>query len=80
MCYYTITLKVVRIRSKKIRESSDIQPIIEWMEIRRQIWKWDEQATGMDAERLVKIPRDNIPAGRRFLGHPKRRWSDVIPY
>ena len=27
--------------------------------------KWDEHVTRMDAERLVKISRDNIPAGRR---------------
>ena len=33
----------------------------------------------MDAERLVKISRDNIPAVRRFPGRPKRRWSDLIP-
>jgi len=33
----------------------------------------------MDAERLVKISRDNIPIGRRFKGRPKRRWSDLIP-
>jgi hypothetical protein len=33
----------------------------------------------MDAERLVKIARDNIPAGRISSGGPKRRWSDLIP-
>ena len=32
----------------------------------------------MDAERLVKISRDNISAGRRFPGCPKRRWSNLI--
>ena len=32
----------------------------------------------MDAERLVKISRDNIPVGRRSRGRPKRRWSDLI--
>ena len=31
----------------------------------------------MGAERLVKISRDNIPAGRRSPGRPKRRWSDL---
>ena len=40
--------------------------------------EWDEDATRMDAERLVKISRDNIPAGRRSPGIPKRRWSDLI--
>ena len=33
----------------------------------------------MDAERLVKISRDNIHAGRRSPGCPKRRWSDLVP-
>ena len=32
----------------------------------------------MDAERLVKISRDNITAGR-FPGCSKRRWSHLIP-
>ena len=31
-----------------------------------------------DAERLVKISRDNIPVGRRSPGCPKRRWSNLI--
>ena len=30
------------------------------------------------AERLVKISRDNLPAGSRSPGRPKRRWSDLI--
>ena len=42
-------------------------------------WKeegeWDEHVTRKDAERLVKISRDYIPAGRS-PGCPKRRWSD----
>jgi hypothetical protein len=40
--------------------------------------EWDEHVTRMDPEILVKISRDNIPAGRRFSGHPIRRWSDLI--
>ena len=32
----------------------------------------------MDAVRLVKLLRDNISAGRRFPGRPKRRRSDLI--
>jgi hypothetical protein len=31
----------------------------------------------MDAERVVKISRYYIPAGRRSPGCPKRRWSDL---
>ena len=38
-----------------------------------------KHVTRMDAERLVKFSRDNIPTGRRSQGHPKRRWSDLIP-
>ena len=39
--------------------------------------EWDKQVTRMDAQRLVKISKDNIPAGRS-PGCPKRRWSDLI--
>ena len=60
--------KIDRIRSQQIRESYGIQPLNEWMERRRG---WDEHVIRMDAERLVKISRDNIPAGRLSPGHPK---------
>ena len=62
-------------RSKQMRESCNIQPINEWMERRRREWQ-DQNATRLDAERLVKISRKNIPAGRRSPRLPKRRWSD----
>ena len=68
--------KIYRIRSQQIRESCSIEPINEWVERRRR--KWDEQVTRMEAERLVKISRDNIPVGRISPGRPKRRWSDLI--
>ena len=68
--------KIDGIRSHQIRESCGIQPIDEWVESRRE---WDEHVTRMDAERLVKISRDNIPVGRRSPRRPKRRWSDLIP-
>ena len=32
----------------------------------------------MNAEKLVKISRDNIPATRRSPGRPKSRWRDLI--
>ena len=32
----------------------------------------------MDVEILVKISRNNVPAGRS-PGRLKRRWSDLIP-
>ena len=56
-----------RIRSQQIRESYGIQPTNEWLERRRR--EWDEHVTRMDAERLVKISRDNIHVGRK--------WSDL---
>ena len=68
--------KINRIRSQQIRESCGIQPINEWMERRRR--EWDEQVTRMDAESLVKTSRDNMLAGSRSPGRPKRRWSDLI--
>ena len=61
--------KIDRISSQQIKESCGIQPIDEWVERRRREW---------DAERLVKISRDNIPVGRRSPGCPKRRWSALI--
>ena len=39
---------------------------------------WNEHVTRMDAERLVKLLRDNIPIERRSPGGPKRRRSDLI--
>ena len=48
------------------------------MHRRRRRREWNEHVTRMDAERLVKISRDNIPAGRSSPGRPKRRWSDLI--
>ena len=63
--------KIDRIRSHKIRESWDIQLINEWVGRRRRRER-DEHVTSMNAERLVKISRDNIPAGRRFPGHRKQ--------
>ena len=49
-------------RSQQIRESCGVQPINEWVETRRR--EWDQHVTKMDAERLVKISKDNIPVGR----------------
>ena len=69
--------KIGRIRSQQIRESCDIQPINEWEERRRRRREWDQHVTRMDAKRLVKISRDNIPV-ERSPGRPKRRWSDLI--
>ena len=61
--------KIDRIRSQENKESCGIQPI-EWMERSRR--EWDEHITRMDTEGLVKISRDNIPAGRRSPGRPRK--------
>ena len=68
--------KIDRIRSQQIRESFGIQRINEWVEIIRR--EWSQHVTRMDAERLVKISRDNIPVGRRSPECSKRRWSDIL--
>ena len=39
--------------------------------------QFDEHVTRMNAERLVKIPRDNMPAGTSSE-LPKTRWSLLI--
>ena len=67
--------KLGRIRSQQIRESSGIQPINEWVEKRSE---WDQRVKIRDAERLVKISRENVPVGRKSPGRPKRRWSNLI--
>ena len=41
---------------------------------RRKRTEWEEHIGKMDAERLVKISRDNIPAGRS-PGRPKRNGA-----
>ena len=43
--------------------------------------KRNESVTKMVAKRLLKSSRDNIlvHAERRYPGHPKRRWSGLIP-
>jgi hypothetical protein len=65
--------KIYSIRSQQNRESCSIQPI-EWVERGREC---DEHVTRID-ERLVKISRDNMPAGRSSR-HLKRRWRNLIP-
>ena len=71
--------KVDRIRSQQIRESCGIQPINEWVERRRRRRGWDQHVTRMDAERLVKISRENISAERRFPGRPKKKMERLNP-
>ena len=72
-------IKIDRIRSQQIRESCSIQPLNKWFERRRRRRELVEYATRMEAEGLVIISRDNIPAGGRSIGRPKRRWSDLFP-
>jgi hypothetical protein len=68
--------KESRIRNQQIRETNGIQPINEWM--KKSIREWDDHVTRMNAESLVKISRNNIPAEGRSPGCSKRRWSDLI--
>ena len=62
--------------SQQIKESCGIQPINEWVIRRRR--ERDKHVTRIDAEKLVKISMENIPAGRS-PGRPKRKWSNLIP-
>ena len=55
--------KIEKMRIQQIRESCGIQPINEWLESGRTR-EWDENVTKIDAERLFKISKDHIPAGR----------------
>jgi len=71
-----VKTRIDRIRSQQIRESCVIQPTNEWVERRKR--EWDKHLTRMDAERLDIILRDDISAGRKSPGRPKRRWSDLI--
>ena len=49
-----------------------------WKNKNRRRREWDEHVTRLDAERLFKISRDKIPAGRKSPGRPKRRWNELI--
>ena len=68
MCNKT---KIKRIRSQQIRESCAIHLINEWVDRIRS--EWDQNVRRKNSDRLVKISRDDIPAGRWSPGHPKRR-------
>ena len=65
--------KINRTRSQQIRESCGIQSINERLERRKEC---NEHVTRMNAERLVKISRDNIPAIRDLQD---ARREDLIP-
>ena len=60
--------KIDRIRRQQKRESCGMQTINEWVKRRREC---DQYVTRMDAGKLVKISRDNIPVGRRYPGRLK---------
>ena len=53
--------KIDRMRSRQNRESCGIQPINGWAG--RISGEWNVYVTRINAERLVKILRDNVPAG-----------------
>ena len=64
-------------RNKPINKRILRYPTInQWME-RRRIREQDQHVARMDAERLLKTPRDIIHVGRRSPERPKRRWSDL---
>ena len=69
--------ELLNLRSQQIRETRGIQTNNEWVERRRRRRKWDQHFIRIDAERLVKISRGNIPVGR-YPGRPKIRRNDLI--
>lgn len=48
----------------------------EWLDIRKRVWNGHINRTSED--RLLKLVRDNIAAGRRSIGWHRRSWSDNI--
>ena len=66
-----------RVRNEYAREQCEIQPINDWVIRRRQ--EWNDHVSRMDANRIAKITRDNIPTGRRSPGRPRKRWSGSLP-
>ena len=63
--------KIIGIKIQQIRESCGIRPKNEWVERRRR--ELDQHTTRVDAERLIKISKDNILVGRISSGRPERR-------
>lgn len=65
-----------RERNEHIRLICKIEPVSEWVLSRRR--EWDAHVDRMRDDRIVKIVRDNRPAGRRAVGRPRTRWKDSI--
>ena len=64
--------------NQQMIESCGVQSINGWVERRKR--KCDEHVTRMDAERLAKISRDYIPAGRKSPGRPKGKTYQVYTF
>ena len=65
-----------RIRRENIRQTCGIDKINDWVLERK---KWNEHIDCMIRERIVKITRDKLLAGRRSTGRPRKRWRDNLP-
>ena len=68
--------KYVEIRSQQIRMSCGIQPINEWVEIKRE---WDENVTRMDGKKLVKISKENITLPEQDLQDVRKKIERLKP-
>ena len=66
-----------RERSDNIRQICGVDQINDWVLERNK--KWNEHIDRVTEERIVKITRDKLPAGRRNTGRPRKRWRDNLP-
>lgn len=80
-------MKIVRILSgKTLRDTERSENMIRtcWIDnindrtLDRKI-KWNEHIDQMTKERVVKIARDKLPAERRSLERPRKRWNNNLP-
>jgi hypothetical protein len=67
-----------KIRIEDIRELCGVENVCKWVNLRRK--EWDEHITRMRDNRVVKIIRDAVPAGRKCPGRRRKRWrEDIAP-
>ena len=72
----TRTKRIDHKRSEDIRQQCNIEEIGAWV-LRRRI-EWNEHIDKMEEGRLVKVVRDNRPAGKRSPERPRKRWKESL--
>jgi hypothetical protein len=66
--------KLDRQRNLDIRERLRAQSIVEEIQIYQR--KWKEYVDRMQDETPPKLPLKYQPVGKRYTGHPRKRWKD----